>query len=273
LKTYYELLEIARDAPADDVKKSFRAQIAKYHPDKVQHLGKEFQAMAADRAAELTEAYRILSHADLRATYDATLGKSAATGVVVSAAPAPAPSKPPAPEPPRPIVQEAMPVAPGPSQFDQERARRDTFVRKATMDRFRQAYAQVAGAGYDEATVRGFDFASVPKARLFGRGKGPALLGRFVSRVDASTVSTAWTDAVRWSAPAGDEICVILMSTVLATARELADAIHEQRRKSARGSSKVITVIPVDSSVWDAHMPTDAPPVAKELLTRLRSGK
>jgi len=272
LKNYYELLEIPRDAPADEVKKSFRAQIAKYHPDKVQHLGKEFQAMAADRAAELTEAYRILSHADLRATYDATLVKGGAPAVVLTAAPAAVPSAPPAPEPSRPIVEEARPVAPGPSQFDQERARRDTFVRKATMDRFRQVFAQVAGAGYDEATVRGFDFASVPKSRLFGRGKGPALLGRFVSRADAPAVASAWADAVRWNAPSGDEICVILMSSVLATPRELADAIHEQRRKSARGT-KIITLIPVDSSVWDAHMPTDAPPVAKELLTRLRNRK
>jgi curved DNA-binding protein CbpA len=273
LKTYYEILEIAGDAPADEVKKSFRAQIAKYHPDKVQHLGKEFQTMAADRAAELTEAYRILSHADLRAAYDATLAKGGGAAIVVTAAPAAAPSPSPTAEASHPVVDEPRPVSSGQSQFDQERARRDTFVRKATMDRFRQAFAQVAGSGYDEATVRGFDFASAPKSRLFGRGKGPALLGRFVPRIDASSVSSAWGDAGRWNAPSGDEICVILMSTALATPRELADAIHEQRRKTARGSSKVITLIPVDSSVWDAHMPTDAPPVAKELLTRLRSGK
>ncbi len=60
LKNYYELLEIAPNASAEEVKRAFRVQIARYHPDKVQHLGKEFQSMAADRAAELTEAYRIL---------------------------------------------------------------------------------------------------------------------------------------------------------------------------------------------------------------------
>ena len=59
LKNYYELLEIPPESPADEVKKAFRAQIARYHPDKVHHLGKEFQSMAADRAAELTEAHRI----------------------------------------------------------------------------------------------------------------------------------------------------------------------------------------------------------------------
>ena len=54
LKNYYQILEIAPTAPADEVKRAFRVQIARYHPDKVQHLGKEFQAMAADRATELT---------------------------------------------------------------------------------------------------------------------------------------------------------------------------------------------------------------------------
>lgn len=264
MKTYYDLLEIPRDAPADDVKKSFRAQIAKYHPDKVHHLGKEFQAMAADRAAELTEAYRILSDAGRRAAYDATLAKGGP--VIATAAPAPAATA-------RPIVEEPTPPSQlRSSQFDQERARKDTFVQKATMDRFRTVFAQVAGSGYDETSAQGFDFASAPKPRLFGRGKGPALLGRFVARIDASSVASAWGDASRWSAPSGDEICVILMSTALAAPRELADAIQEQRRRPPRGSTKV-TLIPVDSSVWDAHMPTDAPPFAKELLTRLRTGK
>jgi DnaJ like chaperone protein len=50
LKNHYELLEIAVTASFDEVKRAFRAQIAKYHPDKVQHLGKEFQAMAATRS-------------------------------------------------------------------------------------------------------------------------------------------------------------------------------------------------------------------------------
>ena len=61
MKDYYGLLGVAPAASADEVKRAFRQQIARYHPDKVQHLGQEFQAMAADRAAELTEAYRILS--------------------------------------------------------------------------------------------------------------------------------------------------------------------------------------------------------------------
>src|SRR2546430_10792065 len=76
LKNYYELLEIVSTASSDEVKRAFRAQIAKYHPDKVQHLGKEFQEMAAGRAAELTEAYRVLSNETERGDYDRILANA-----------------------------------------------------------------------------------------------------------------------------------------------------------------------------------------------------
>ena len=45
-------------------------------------------------------------------------------------------------------------------------------------------------------------------------------------------------------------------------------AIAELRR---RGSANV-TLIPVDARDWQAHIPTDAPDVAKDLLARLRRG-
>jgi curved DNA-binding protein CbpA len=276
LKNYYQLLEIPPTSSSEEIKRAFRVQIARYHPDKVQHLGREFQAMAADRATELTEAYRILSDAERRADYD-RLGAAGASFQIPQ--PASSPSSPEVRSPSAAAVSpeasdtaDDRPARPERSgQFAQEQASRDRFVRRATMDRFRQAFVQVAGATHDEAQVLGFDFASSPKRKLFGRSKGPRLLGRFVSRVDARSVAEAWTQAGRWTVPAGDEICVILMGTAVATARELADAIAEQRRRPARGGR--VTLIPVNSSVWDAHMPTDAPAVAKDLLANLRNGK
>jgi hypothetical protein len=264
-KTYYELLELAPDASREDVKRAFRLQIARYHPDKVQHLGKEFQDIAADRAAELTEAYRVLSDDGRRAEYDQLLqsGTGPAPG---SPPPAAAPPAAPPPES-RPADAQAPPAEPGPAPrgFGQERATRDEFVRKASMGRFRQALAAV-GRDYAESEVRGFDIACAPKAKLFGRGKGPHLLGRFVSRVDGQAVVDAWMQANKSS---GDEICVFLIGGSLAPPRELADAIAQQRRRQR--SSKV-TLIPIDARDWDAHVPTDAPTVAKNLLARLRSG-
>ena len=272
LKNYYELLEIAPDAPADEVKRAFRAQIARYHPDKVQHLGKEFQSMAADRAAELTEAYRILSDAGRRAEYDHAFAE--AGGATTPATPGPPPPPPGhAPEDPPVATATAPPppaagTAPRGAQFKEERATRDEFVRKATLSRLRQALAAVGG-GYDESQLRGFDLALVPKSMLFGRSKNAQLLGRLVSHLDREAIADAWMQALKWGDTKNEEVCVLLMGTKLAPAGELAGEIADQRRKS-RGAK--VTLIPVDARVWDAHMPLDAPAVAKTLLARLKSG-
>jgi curved DNA-binding protein CbpA len=276
LKNYYELLEIAPDAPADEVKKSFRAQIARYHPDKVQHLGKEFQSMAADRAAELTEAYRILSDAGRRAEYDQAFAETggASTAVMPDAPVTTQHQRTPAPGP-MPETQTAAPpptakaeAPPRTGQFKEERATRDEFVRKATVGRLHQALNAVGG-GYEEAQLRGFDLAVTPKKKLFGGSKNPRLLARFVSTLDREAIADAWTQAAKWGDPKVDEVCVLLLGTQLASAGELAGEINEQRRKS-RGAK--LTLIPVDARIWSAHMPLDAPAIAKTLLARLKSG-
>ena len=253
VKHYYQLLEIAPTAPADDVKRAFRLQIARYHPDKVQHLGKEFQELAAERAAELTEAYRVLSDEQSRAAYDRALASHDQ--------PAPAPA--PAPPPPRqaPAVNDTG--GSGAEQFSSERATRDRVVRRATVTRFDQALS--GAGGYDRLEMHGFDFAWRPKSSLFGQGKGPRLAGRIVARVDGDSIAAAFTDAGRSSA--GD-VCVFLMGDHVAAAGELARAIAGQRRR-APGR---VTVVPVDARTWDAHVPTETPAIVKRVLERVKSG-
>jgi curved DNA-binding protein CbpA len=261
-KSHYDVLEVAPTAPADEIKRAFRAQIARYHPDKVQHLGKEFQEMAAGRAAELTEAYRVLSNEAQRAEYDRALAVTPPPTPRPSAAAqgpaaAPMPSPPPTAEAPR-----------SQAAYTKERASRDQFVRRATVERIRQAVALV-GSDYNEQTVRGFDIALVPKPKLFGGGKRPRLFGRFIEPVDAVAVADAWTMAVKGMSSINDEVCVLLLGSSVAPPRELAEAIAEQRRKH-RGAK--VTLIPIDVRTWDAHMPVDAPAVCKDLLTRLKAG-
>jgi len=264
-KNHYDVLEVASTAPAEEIKRAFRSQIARYHPDKVQHLGMEFQVMASGRAAELTEAYRVLSNETQRAEYDralATAGPPPAGPAVppqpAPGTPSPAPSAPPQAEEPR---SRAAPT--------KERASRDLFVRKATTDRIRQALAQT-GTDYNETQAAGFDIALVPKPRLFGGGKRPRLLGRFVEPVDGAAVAEAWPLAVKWVASSSDGVCVFLMGSAVAPARELAEAIAVQRRRNPTAN---VTIIPVDVRTWDAHIPVDTHLVCKDLLTRLKSGK
>jgi curved DNA-binding protein CbpA len=262
-KTHYEHLELPLTATADEIKRSFRALIARYHPDKVQHLGKEFQEMAAERAAELTEAYRILSDATRRAEYDRAMNN--ASGTPSTPAGRPAPPEAAAREhvpPPRPVMEEERPR--DPTVFREERATRDEYMRKATLSRLKQAMSAVAG-GYDRAELRGFELAFVPKSKLFGRSKDPRLLGRFLSNVDGPAVADTWIQAGKWTT---DDVCVFLLGSALAPPRELATAIADQRKRSR---SKV-TLIPIDARDWTAHVPTDAPDIAKTLLARLKSG-
>ena len=63
-KDYYQTLGVARDAPADAIKKAFRQLARKYHPD----VSKEPDA--GKRMAEINEANTVLSDPEKRAAYD-----------------------------------------------------------------------------------------------------------------------------------------------------------------------------------------------------------
>jgi len=60
-KDPYEVLQISRDASQEEIRAAYKDLAGKYHPDKVLHLGEEFQAMAEERFKELQEAYQKLS--------------------------------------------------------------------------------------------------------------------------------------------------------------------------------------------------------------------
>ncbi|NQU38605.1 MAG: molecular chaperone DnaJ [Lentisphaerae bacterium] len=62
---YYELLSVARTASADEIKKAYRKQAMKYHPDKNQ--GDE---VAEAKFKEISEAYEVLSDEQKRQRYD-----------------------------------------------------------------------------------------------------------------------------------------------------------------------------------------------------------
>lgn len=76
-RDYYEVLEVAKTATADEIKKAYRKKAMQYHPDR-NPGNKE----AEEKFKEAAEAYDVLSNPDKRARYDqyGHAGMSGASG-------------------------------------------------------------------------------------------------------------------------------------------------------------------------------------------------
>jgi DnaJ-class molecular chaperone len=64
-KDFYKILGVAKDAPADEIKKSYRKLARKYHPD-----ANKGNPASEERFKEISEAYNVLSDEKRRKEYD-----------------------------------------------------------------------------------------------------------------------------------------------------------------------------------------------------------
>ena len=282
MKTHYELIGVESTADPETIKKAFRKEIAKYHPDKVTHLGAEFQEMASVRAAELTAAYKILSDPQARAEYDEALREGRPTPAIpgapsaAAASPAHAPGANTAveePDAPRPDRQPTARI------FEQDRAGKDDIVRRATLARIREALAVVVG-DCDMREVRGFDLACIPRAKpvtsmsisqLFRKQVTPIVLVRLGPVVDSAMATDAFAQAVRARLDGkGKPVALLMIGQQLAPSGELARAVEEARKKSP-ASLETIFPVPIDLRDWTAKIPLNTPDVVRTLIERLRS--
>ena len=78
-RDYYEVLEVSKDASEAEIKKAYRKQAIRYHPDK-----NPSDSTAEEKFKEAAEAYEVLSNSEKRSRYDryghAGVGSSAAGG-------------------------------------------------------------------------------------------------------------------------------------------------------------------------------------------------
>jgi hypothetical protein len=268
-KPFYELLEVAADASTDEIKRAFRREIAKYHPDKVQHLGKEFQDIAANKAAELTRAYKTLIDPAARAEYDAPVapGQADTARPKASAPPSPSPGS---SAPSSPAAAAPPPQAPpsGASGFQQDRAGANDLVQRATVARFRSALTSEF-TSWEEFSLAGFQVSCIPKANFWSLRLPPRVLGRFVPQVDGAAVTETWEMALRLPKDSQRDTCLVfLMGPAIAPAGELAAALKESMRKPSKTR---LVMVPVNTRTWNAHVPNDAPPLVKALITRFKT--
>ena len=54
---WYEILNVSPSASAEEIQAAFRAEIGKYHPDRVASLGFELRALAESRSKKINNAY------------------------------------------------------------------------------------------------------------------------------------------------------------------------------------------------------------------------
>jgi molecular chaperone DnaJ len=65
MTTYYEILEISREAPLEEIRTAYRRLALKYHPDK-----NPGDRVAEDRFKQISEAYQVLADLEKRQLYD-----------------------------------------------------------------------------------------------------------------------------------------------------------------------------------------------------------
>lgn len=272
MKTHYQLLGLERTADADAIKKAFRREIARYHPDKVIHLGAEFQDMAATRAAELTVAYKTLSDPLLRREYDGQIEAGMPPPVVPppvhsprvdqTEAPAPEPDTPP---PPPPSGMRG--------RFASERADRDQILKRAIANRV-LAIVEALYGKIETPTVRGFDLAVVPlaKPRFLG-AHPPRVLLKVVPAADAAAITEAYLAASRARLHVGKSpVVVLLFARTIAPQHELSKANDANARgRKAPDSPEEVAVVVVDSADWSCRLPPGCSPAVHKLTAQICS--
>lgn len=56
----YTLLDVSPQASPEEIKAAYKRAVARYHPDKVAHLGREFQELAHRKLLAIQQAYETL---------------------------------------------------------------------------------------------------------------------------------------------------------------------------------------------------------------------
>jgi len=71
--THYEVLELQNLSSIDAVRKAYRDLARRWHPDKHQHMSRDFQERSGRRFNRIREAYEVLSEETAKRAYDAML--------------------------------------------------------------------------------------------------------------------------------------------------------------------------------------------------------
>jgi DnaJ-like protein len=250
------LLGIALPASAEEVKRAYRRQISRYHPDKVQHLGEEFQVMAAEKSAQLTHIYQQLL-------------ESSGSGEIVEAARTAAEASTPAAG-----TTQTASVGAAPRQVNRASTWQavavgcPSLILGAAVDRVTQSVRWTLPRAED-VPVAGFTLAcrTRPDWRGFFKRRRPT--EAVLLRAPADT-GPGPRQRIRDLLP-GVDGAIVMIDLVL---NPLAAGQQEPigRTPPARREADVFSVT-VDAMTWKARVPPHAPEIAHLILERLRDAR
>lgn len=232
-KNCYELLEVAPTASPLEIKQAFRRAIAKYHPDKVQHLGVELQRIAAVRAAEITQAYRALTARPSDGSHE---------------------------------TRASLPGRP--SQDTVSSGDRDAatgLVQRAALARVRNA---LRDEGWSGAPVPAPFDAGATSAGGWSQ-KGWKILVRVVGALSDATVQETWTSAGRVRRSDSRNVCVFLLAPGGSSIAQARQSAGRARATDVCPSDPSLVLIVVDVGTWRFEVPDRTPPLLNILLKRL----
>jgi len=72
-ETYYTVLEVPRSASAEEIRDAFIRLMRQVHPDLLANVPEYWKKQAEEKSKDITEAYRVLSDAEARGSYDQQL--------------------------------------------------------------------------------------------------------------------------------------------------------------------------------------------------------
>ena len=69
-KSYYDILELQKNASVDEIKQAYRKLAKKYHPDLYTHASEAEKKKAEAKIKEINQAYSVLSDPQKKKVYD-----------------------------------------------------------------------------------------------------------------------------------------------------------------------------------------------------------
>lgn len=248
------LLGIALPASIEEVKRAYRRQISRYHPDKVHHLGEEFQVLAAEKSAQLTEVYRRLleSNGSDECVDDVTMPAASSR------------------EEPRVEDVCASPPVNRMSSWQAVAAGCPSLILTAAIDRVSQSVRSTL-PHVDEFAIPGFSGAWRTRAdwrSLLRRRPIEGVLLRAVAEDPAGRQRAA---RIRHLVPGVDGAIVIFDLVVgpLALEPPPSPGVHQTSSRVERD----VYGVTLDAMTWKARMPPEAPAIAHLILDRVRDSK